>query len=212
MEVRENRSEIVTSRYQKVAVGIAQRIVEGKYAVGEKLKSRSTIASNFNVSPETARKAINVLVDLDIMTVKQGSGTIVLSKEKAAEFLEQYEATSSARVLQREIRDSVLRQKKEMEVMTGLLESLLSQSAAVREKFPFTPFELEIPESGQHLGKSLSDLNLWHQTGATVVAIRHQEQLLLSPGPYAVIEAGDILYFVGDELTLPRMKNIFGLD
>lgn len=54
------------ARYQQVAVALARQIVEGKYAIGEKIKSRTTLSSNFNVSPETARKAINILVDLDI--------------------------------------------------------------------------------------------------------------------------------------------------
>ncbi len=212
MEQREVKPEVIASRYQKVAVGIAQRIIEGKYLVGEKLKSRSTIASNFNVSPETARKAINVLVDLDIMAVKQGSGVVVLSREKAEEFLEQFDASVAAKELQKEIRDNLLRQRKEMEHLNSLVDSLMSRSAMVRKKFPLDPFELKLDQEAPQTGQSISELNVWHQTGATVIAIEHEGELLLSPGPYAKIEAGDTLYFVGDELSLPRMKNLFGME
>ncbi|MGL4820564.1 MAG: cation:proton antiporter regulatory subunit, partial [Bacilli bacterium] len=45
--------------------------------------------------------------------------------------------------------------------------------------------------------QSLRDLNLWQQTGATVVAIRRGEQLIVSPGPYAVLKTGDDVLFVG---------------
>ena len=55
METKERM--ISSPRYQKVAIGIAQRIVDGKFPLGQKIKSRSTLASYFNVSPETARKS-----------------------------------------------------------------------------------------------------------------------------------------------------------
>jgi len=85
METKERM--ISSPRYQKVAIGIAQRIVDGKFPLGQKIKSRSTLASYFNVSPETARKAINVLADLDIVSVRQGSGVIVISRDKAIEYI-----------------------------------------------------------------------------------------------------------------------------
>ena len=39
-------------------------------------------------------KAINVLADLDIVSVRQGSGVIVVSRDKAIEYLEKFEATA----------------------------------------------------------------------------------------------------------------------
>ena len=59
-----SKKEVAFPRYQQIAVAIAERIVDGKYPIGSKIYARSTLASNFNVSPETARKAINVLVEL----------------------------------------------------------------------------------------------------------------------------------------------------
>ena len=65
---KESKKEYVyDSRYQQIAVEIAERIAAGVYDIGEKINARSTLASNFNVSPETARKAVNILVDLGIM-------------------------------------------------------------------------------------------------------------------------------------------------
>lgn len=84
------KNRVSLPRYQQIAVEIAERVVEGRYQVGEKIHARSTLASNFNVSPETARKAINVLVDLEIMEVRHGSGAYVSSKENAQKFVEKY--------------------------------------------------------------------------------------------------------------------------
>ncbi len=82
----QNKKHVSLPRYQQIAVEIAERIVENRYEVGQKVHARSTLASNFNVSPETARKAINVLVDLGIMDVRHGSGAYIASKEKAQSF------------------------------------------------------------------------------------------------------------------------------
>ena len=199
---------IITAKYQKVALEVAQRIVDGKYKVGEKIKSRSTIASNFGVFPETARKAINVLVDLDILEVKQGSGSIVLSKEKAEEFIEQFDSTNNIKSLSRNIIATINHQKQEMDTMKKMIHAFMNQSSLAKKHYPFRPYELTVTGPDK-IGKSLSELNIWHQTGATIIAIQHKETLTLSPGPYASIKENDILYFVGDDQVLTRMDAFF---
>ncbi|MCK1197905.1 GntR family transcriptional regulator [Streptococcus uberis] len=204
-----NKSEVTTSKYQKIAVSVAQRIASGEYEVGEKLKSRTTIASTFNVSPETARKGLNILADLNILTLKHGSGAIVLSKEKAIEFINQYESTHSIAVIKEKIRQNIRHQQEGMEELSSLVNDFLMQSQNISKQFPLAPYEIIVNKDTDHFGKSIGVLNLWHQTGATVVAIEHEGQFLISPGPYAVIEKGDHIYFVGDKSVYSRMKNFF---
>ncbi|KKF60030.1 TrkA C-terminal domain-containing protein [Streptococcus uberis] len=206
-----NKSEVTTSKYQKIAVSVAQRIASGEYEVGEKLKSRTTIASTFNVSPETARKGLNILADLNILTLKHGSGAIVLSKEKAIEFINQYESTHSIAVIKEKIRQNIRHQQEGMEELSSLVNDFLLQSQNISKQFPLAPYEIIVNKDTDHFGKSIGVLNLWHQTGATVVAIEHEGQFLISPGPYAVIEKGDHIYFVGDDSVYSRMKNFFNL-
>lgn len=206
-----NKSEVTTSKYQKIAVSVAQRIASGEYEVGEKLKSRTTIASTFNVSPETARKGLNILADLNILTLKHGSGAIVLSKEKAIEFINQYESTHSIAVIKEKIRQNIRHQQEGMEELSSLVNDFLMQSQNISKQFPLAPYEIIVNKDTDHFGKSIGVLNLWHQTGATVVAIEHEGQFLISPGPYVVIEKGDHIYFVGDESVYSRMKNFFNL-
>ena len=200
------------ARYQQVAVGIAKRIVAGKYRVGEKIKSRSTLASNFNVSPETARKAINILVDLDIAEVKHGSGVTIISRERAQEFLKNFEMTNSLSNIKKEIRAGISQQQKDLQHLSSLVDSLVSQNRFLNQKFPFEPYELLLEEDCTSFGIPLDELNLWQATGATVIAIEHQGELLISPGPYAVLEKDDHIFFIGDELSYSRMQNVFNLD
>ncbi|MGT2895232.1 GntR family transcriptional regulator [Streptococcus entericus] len=202
---------IVTSKYQKVALEIAGRIADGKYQVGEKLKSRSTIASNFGVSPETARKAINVLVDLGILEVRQGSGSKIISKEKAEEFITQFDSENNIKTLSKDIIATINYQKKAMDSMKQMIHAFMNQASLAKKHYPFRPYELTVTGTSK-LGQSLADLNLWHQTGATIIAIQHEENLILSPGPYETIQAEDILYVVGDDQVLARVDAFFNQD
>ncbi|WP_159559996.1 TrkA C-terminal domain-containing protein [Streptococcus halichoeri] len=206
-----NQKELTSSKYQQIAISVAERIANGEYEVGEKLKSRTTIASTFNVSPETARKGLNILADLKILTLKHGSGAIVLSKEKAIEFIKQYETTHSIAVIKEKIRQNIAAQQNDMDQLNVLVNDFLMQSQSISKQYPLAPYEIIVSRDTEHFGKSIGVLNLWHQTGATVVAIEHDGKFLISPGPYAVIEKGDHIYFVGDDTVYSRMKNFFNL-
>ncbi len=59
------------------------------------------------------------------------------------------------------------------------------------------------------LNQSIGNLNLWQNTGATVIGILHNEDLIVSPGPYAVIETGDTLYFVGNDTSYQAVQHFF---
>ncbi|MGT2884777.1 TrkA C-terminal domain-containing protein [Streptococcus ferus] len=206
-----SHSEIISSKYQKIAVEVAKRIANGEYEVGEKLKSRTILATQFNVSAETARKGLNILADMKILTLKHGSGAIVLSQEKAIEFLENYEITHSISVVKEHIRDRISKQEQGLAQLSELINEFLLQSQLVSRHSPLTPYELILTKDTEHLGKSISDLNIWHNTGATVIAIEHDGELILSPSPYTIIEKGDHLFFVGDNLAHSRMEKFFQL-
>ncbi|MGT2743914.1 TrkA C-terminal domain-containing protein [Streptococcus phocae subsp. phocae] len=206
-----NKREITNSKYQKIAISVAERIANGEYEVGDKLKSRTTIASTFNVSPETARKGLNILADLKILTLKHGSGAIVLSKEKAIDFINQYESIHSIAVIKENIRDNIREQQAAMEDLAVLVNDFLMQSQSISKQYPLAPYEIICSQDSEHFGKSIGALNIWHQTGATIVAIEHDGKFTVSPGPYSVIEKGDHIYFVGDDSVISRMKTFFNL-
>lgn len=196
-------------RYQQIAIEIAERIVDNRYQVGNKIHARSTLATTFGVSPETARKAVNILVDLNIMEVKHGSGVFVASKSKAVTYLEQYKDVQSIEEIKNDLFNSLARQKQELMDFTKQVDQLVSQTVKLNKVNPMLPSELVITEEAEHLNTSISDLNLWHETSATVIAILHKEELVLSPGPYAVLNAGDTVYFIGNEFATQRMTNFF---
>ncbi|MCT8389398.1 GntR family transcriptional regulator [Leuconostoc holzapfelii] len=198
-------------RYRKIAYQIAQKIADNEYPVGSKLHARSTLSVAFGVSSETARKAVSVLADLEIVKPIHGSGVEVLSREKARVFLNQSQATFDIHTTHGQINALIDQQKQDIKSLEHQLSLLFDQTQRVQRHrhSPLTPYELELLEASPKLGLSVGSLNLWQITGATVVAILHEDDLVISPGPYAVIEQGDTLYFVGNETAVQTVYNFF---
>ena len=151
------RKYIYESRYQQIAVELAQKIADGWYTIGEKISARSTLASNYNVSPETARKAVNILVDLGIVTIRQGSGTYVASREKAHLFVERYQNTVSMQEIRREISDCVNRQQEELDHLSKLLKTLVGQTKRSHSTASFVPYDIRSHHRGDQKKHGLRD-------------------------------------------------------
>jgi len=75
-------------KFHLIAADIAEKIVAGQYPLQTKLKGRSLLASIYQTSPETTRKALNLLVDADVLTRKERSGFVVISKQNAKKYLQ----------------------------------------------------------------------------------------------------------------------------
>ncbi len=208
MDVRMDKKTKVTSpRYQQIAIDIASKIIAKQYKVGERFYARSYIASQYGVSSETARRAICVLSDLEIVDTTKGSGVTIISYEKALKFVRQSEDIQTVNDLKRDILDSVERQSKEMQYFNDCITKLIEKTDRFRSYSPFTPYEIEITSDTPFINKTILEVNFWHNTFATIIAIKRDNALIMSPGPYAIFAQDDIIYFVGDENCLDRVKN-----
>ena len=185
-------------KYEQIAADIAYQIVEGTYKEGEKIYARSSIGSRYNVSSETARRAVCVLADWDIVEVEKNSGVIITSILNAKNFLSQHQQTQSIYSLKSKIMDSVERQKH--------LTELIEQIECYRATNPFIPHELIISEETPYLNKSIAEVNFWQETFATVIAIKRNGNIIMSPGPKAVFRLNDIFYYTGNEDCYRRVQ------
>ena len=204
------RVKIATPRYQEVARDVAAKIVDGFYKVGEKIYARSSLASQYGVSSETARRAVCVLDDLGIVASSKGSGVTISSYENAVAYVRQYREFTSINELRRDLVESIDRQQHETQIINGLLDKLVQKTDRFRTSNPFVPFQTKVAATCTHLGKSLSDLNFWHNTLATVVAIHRGEKLMLSPGPYVSLKEGDVIYYIGEAECVDRVAALLG--
>lgn len=195
------------SKYQQIAVDIATKIMERSYKEGNKIQAKSHIASRYHVSAETARRALLVLADLEIVEIKHGSGAYIKSYDNAIKFINQYKEVQSISELHADIKESLKQQSEESHRFHQLVEELLDQTKRFQTINPLTPFQLEIEAHTPYIGKTIQEMNLWQSTAATLIAIKHEDELIISPGPYAKFEENDIIYFIGNEFSLQRVTN-----
>lgn len=207
MEEHPKKTKIKQSRYQIIAADLASKIVDREYEVGQKLYARSSLASKYGVSSETARRAIAVLQDLGIVQATKGSGVFIKSYEEAAKFVHQLKDVQSVNEIQNDIFDSISKQRNELERLESLSQELVSRTKRFHSLNPFAPFNVAVTSECLYLDMTIQELNFWQNTTATIVGIRRQENLILSPGPYATIQEEDVIYFIGNESSYDIVKN-----
>ena len=192
-------------RYQQIALDIATQIVKQQYKVGDRIYARSSLASKYHVSPETARRAICLLADMDIVEAEKGSGVVILSVDNAARYLQQLTGVETMTSLRQSIRQDLDNQLLLAQQLRGKMSDLMDRAERFQHLNPFNPFEITVEVDSICEGKTLADVNFWQNTMATVIAISHNGELLISPGPHNRMQAGDIVYFVGDENAPSRV-------
>ena len=65
-----------------------------------------------------------------------------------------------------------------------------------------------ITEETPILGKTIGEINFWQQTSATIIAIKRNGTLMMSPGPRAVFRQNDIVCYTGDDECPDRVKKL----
>ena len=183
--------------YQRIAIDIAHRIYNQELKVGQKLYGRSTLASEYSVSPETVRKAIKILEDVDIVKSTKGSGVVVISRENAYKFMNRFSNMKN-----------LLNERKKLDTaLVEVIDKIIDYTGKLRNINPLAPVEIEVPETSPHIGKTIGEVNFWHNTGGTIVAIKRNDQLIVSPGPFATFESGDILFVIGNDQVVQRVTH-----
>lgn len=199
--------KITIARYLKIAVNIASRIVSGELEIGDKMKGRSVLSTEYNVSPETIRRAMSILSDKGVVEINIGSGNTVLSRENAVEFIKSFKDDESLTELNSNLSDLFEKRKAIDQEITDTTKRIIDMYKYMRSDL-ITPVEITLPENSHVIGKSISALQIWHNTGATVIGIVQNHNVIISPGPYYEFSLRDSVLIVGDENVIERF-NIF---
>lgn len=197
--------KITIARYLKIAVDIAARIVAGDLEVGEKIKGRSVLSTEYNVSPETIRRAMAILSDKEVVEVNAGSGITVLSREKAIEFVKSFKDDESISELNTHLHELFDKRKEIDEEISSTAKQIIDMYKYMRSDL-ITPVEVLLPDDSHVIGKSIGALQIWHNTGATVIGVVQGNQVIISPGPYYEFAKDDNVLIVGDENVVERFN------
>ncbi len=192
------KQTVVPSQYLQIALDIARRIAKGELPEGQRVYGRSVMASEYNVSPETIRRALRLLSDMKVVEVKPQSGVVVLSADSARRYIENFEESADVRALRQQLKDLLAEyadlSRRLSDTVTALMKSRETFAAADE---PFPNYEVPIPKDSPLIGRSIGELKFWQSTGGTIVAIRRGQTVILSPGPYAQLYGGDVIVLVG---------------
>lgn len=192
------KQSVVPSQYLQIALDLATRIAKGELAEGSRIYGRSVMASEYNVSPETIRRALRLLADMKVVEVKPQSGAKVLSADSARRYIENFEEGADVHAMRAQLK-SLLEEYDQLsrrltETVTAFIKSRETFAAAGE---PLPNYEVPVPKDSPLIGKSIGALKFWQSTGGTIVAIRRGQTVILSPGPYAELYGGDIIVLVG---------------
>jgi K+/H+ antiporter YhaU regulatory subunit KhtT len=206
------KSNKSTPTYRNIAVDIANKIVKGELRVREKISGRSTLASMYNVSPETIRRALALLEDMNVVVSNLGSGVEIISVSSAEKFIEKYKNSDYLKTVKEDIL-KIMEKRKELDEE---LELNFIKILDLVERFsnitPFTLIEVSIEEQCKFLGRRVTEVKFWQFTGATIVAIRRNKDITISPGPDYTFNTGDTLVVIGSTDVYDKVWNFLYKD
>lgn len=201
-------SMIIAPVYSQIALDLALRISRGELKVNTKIYGRSVMASEYGVSPETIRRAMSLLEDAGIVETRQNSGSVIISTEKAGAYVKKFGERNELRTYRRKLKELIAQQETLSRTILETAEALVSVNERFSQTTPFPNYETDVPDDSPVIGRTLGELHFWQQTSATVIAIRRQDHIILSPGPYATITVGDTLIYIGN-ITCTDIVNAF---
>ncbi|MBP2026864.1 K+/H+ antiporter YhaU regulatory subunit KhtT [Acetoanaerobium pronyense] len=183
--------------YLSIALDIANKILQGEFKEDEKISGRSTLASMYNVSPETIRRAVSLLEEMDVVNSNRGSGIDILSKSSAEKFIEKNKSSEYISTIKDDIMNLMEQKKKIDEQIQESFEKITDYMERFKKDTPYTFIEIKINSRAKTLGKKIIDMRFWQSTGATIVAYRRDGNLIISPGPEYVFTEGDTIVVIG---------------
>lgn len=192
--------------YAQIAFDIASRISKGDLKENTKISGRSLMSSEYGVSPETIRRSFRLLADMNIVSVQPNSGATILSKENANKYIEKFDRNKSYRQLKQELKDLIKERDKANDRILDIIDQMFNLNEKARHIDPIAQYEIHINKESAIADKAIVDTKFWQNTGATIVAIKREDQMILSPGPYAVFKTGDTIIVIGDNGTYQRVE------
>ena len=201
--------QITIPRYLKIAVDLCARIASGAIAEGEKLKGRSVLSTEYNVSPETIRRSMSILSDKEVVQIVAGSGIVVLSKQNAIRFLKNFKNDEDVAEMRQRL-SLLFEKQRDMDEEIAVLTKQLIDLYKYRRTDLITSVEIQLPPHSHVVGKSIGQLEIWHNTGATIIGIVQDKNILISPGPYYEFCENDKILIVGDENVIERFNSFIG--
>lgn len=198
--------------YAKVAYDIASKIACGILRENVKFSGRSLMSSEYSVSQETIRRALALLADLKIVDIQKNKGVVVRSKDLANLYIEKFKNQKDLIHMHNKLYQLIVKRDEINVEIKNIMDDIVDLSCRFTSSDPLRHYEFELMPESSMIKKSVREMQFWQLTGATIIAIRRQGNILLSPGPEATFSVKDIVVVVGDSCAIERVKSLFNPD
>lgn len=192
-------------RYLAVAVDIARRVSAGEFKEGQVLPGNSLLASQYETSPETIRRSLGLLAEVEVVEVRPQSGTKIVSVDNADSYISYFEKDIEVRKTYDKICDLLHQYEKLNRSMMKAIDTFADRRMSmISVNAPLPNYKIPVPEDSPVIGKSIGDLKFWSVTGCTIVAVERNKESIVSPGPFEQLLAGDAVLVVGAPSCVER--------
>ena len=148
---------------------------------------------------------------MNVVTINEKSGIIINDKNSAKEFLNKFKTKTDFTYLNNETFELIKQRKEIDDKLEKNINSIIQFATQLRNVGSIIPFESIVEKDSFAVGKSIGELNFWHNTKATIIAVKRDGDLFLSPGPYFKINSNDIIVYVGEDSVIETVKDYISL-
>lgn len=199
-----------TPVYSRVAYDIASQIANGKLAEGQRFSGRSLMASQYAASSETIRRAMNLLSNMHIIEIQQNVGATVLSRQHAIAYVEQYQVDNDLRALKARLKELITQRDQLNQDINDTFLKIMELEERFKDSDQFHTYEFTVHAESKAAGKTLEELKFRQSTGGTVVAVRKDDKIQLSPDSKTVLNSGDILVVACNVTNISYIAELVG--
>jgi DNA-binding transcriptional regulator YhcF (GntR family) len=198
----------IDARYQSIAYQLAKRISAGELSEGLKLSGRTLLASEYQVSSETIRKAMAILQRYGVVDIHERSGIVVRSQEAAKHYIEVYVNQKEDRRL---LSDTVAI-KHDLSLLEGRLQEVLDRLMGATKNgfFPFDFFIFYLEDGMNFMYQDLKTTQLKNQTQALLIGYEYDGLFVQNPDADVVLKPRMTLYLLGGTLVQEHVEKFFG--
>lgn len=190
------------SMYEKIALDIAYAIVNDDFKPKEIISGRTTLSAQYEVSPETIRRALKLLEEEDVVKSILRKGVVINDKKFAVAYLNQFNSKKSILSLRERLYHLKQEKEKIEEEMFKDIDEIINMAIVFRNLGMINPLEFDVPKGSHLVGKSIGQIKFWANTGATIIGVNRENKIILSPGPDFIFNEKDKVYYVANKVLI----------
>jgi len=197
--------------FEQIAYELACKIKNDELAMHQKIRGRSIIASEFNVSGETVRKALALLEKNGVVDIKEQSGAYVKSKAEAIKYVvmhhQNVETEKRFEEIDQLLKDSMKIQKD----LQAQFKQIKKNNDVHKSVLPINTFSIHLKPYDAFLADDFSIKEFEEIVGGNIFGLVREDLIISGVNEGFTFIPGDEVFISGGESvkqkTLSFIKN-----